>query len=132
MSDPRPEWIIADFAILTGGYVSVPIYPTLPAAQMRYILADSSARVAVVADDVQAEKIISVWAELSNLRAVVVMDPGKSNNELEQEILNFDSLQARGHQRLSFCHRPKDWGKGLELPSPVRPHPESDHHNRRW
>jgi len=100
VSDPRPEWIIADFAILTGGYVSVPIYPTLPAAQMRYILADSSARVAVVADDVQAEKIISVWAELSNLRAVVVMDPGKSNNELEREILNFDSLQARGHQRL--------------------------------
>ena len=77
VSDPRPEWIIADFAILTGGYVSVPIYPTLPAAQMRYILADSSARVAVVADDVQAAKIISVWAELSNLLAVVVMDPGK-------------------------------------------------------
>ena len=100
VSDPRPEWIIADFAILTGGYVSVPIYPTLPAVQMRYILADSSARVAVVADDVQAEKIISVWAELSNLLAVVVMDPGKYNNELEQEILNFDSLQARGHQRL--------------------------------
>ncbi|RZP26572.1 long-chain fatty acid--CoA ligase, partial [bacterium] len=43
VSDPRPEWVISDFAILTGGYVSVPIYPTLPAAQMRYILADSSA-----------------------------------------------------------------------------------------
>ena len=51
VSDPRPEWVIADFAILTGGYVSVPIYPTLPAAQMRYILADSSVRVAVVADN---------------------------------------------------------------------------------
>ena len=100
VSDPRPEWIIADFAILTGGYVSVPIYPTLPAAQMRYILADSSARVAVVADDVQAEKIISVWAELSNLLAVVVMDPGECSNKLEQEVINFDSLQARGHQRL--------------------------------
>jgi len=100
VSDPRPEWVISDFAILTGGYVSVPIYPTLPAAQMRYILADSSARVAVVADDLQAEKILSVWAELPNLRAVVVMDSDGYDNQFEKEILNFESLQARGHERL--------------------------------
>ena len=100
VSDPRPEWVITDFAILTGGYVSVPLYPTLPAAQMRYILADSSARVAVVADDLQAEKIISVWAELPNLRSVVVIDAHDHENEIEKEILSFDSLLARGHERL--------------------------------
>ena len=100
VSDTRPEWVITDFAILTGGYVSVPLYPTLPAAQMRYILADSSARVAVVADDLQAEKIISVWAELPNLRSVVVIDAHDHENEIEKEILSFDSLLARGHERL--------------------------------
>ena len=100
VSDPRPEWVITDFAILTGGFVSVPVYPTLPAAQMRYILADSSARVAVVADDLQLEKLLSVWAELPNLHAVVVMDSDEPDNQLEKEILNLESLRARGHERL--------------------------------
>ena len=100
VSDPRPEWVIADFAVLTGGYVSVPIYPTLPPAQMRYILADSSVRVAVVADNVQAEKVVSIWAELPNLLAVVVMDAYGHDHHTEQEILGLDVVQGRGHERL--------------------------------
>ena len=54
ISESRPEWVIADFAILTAGAVTVPIYPTLPPAQTRYILADSGARVVIVADETQA------------------------------------------------------------------------------
>jgi long-chain acyl-CoA synthetase len=32
------EWIIADLAILMGGYVSVPFYPTLPANELREVI----------------------------------------------------------------------------------------------
>lgn len=35
LSDSRPEWVMADLAILTLGGVTVPIYPTLPASQVR-------------------------------------------------------------------------------------------------
>ena len=118
VSDPRPEWVVSDFAILTGGYVSVPIYPTLPAAQMRYILADSSVRVAVVADDVQAEKVISVWAELPNLLAVVVMDSDVHNQQTEKGILGFDAVQDRGHERLitgdGVGRIYKEYAKGIQ------------------
>ena len=118
VSDPRPEWVVSDFAILTGGYVSVPIYPTLPAAQMRYILADSSVRVAVVADDVQAEKVISVWAELPNLLAVVVMDSDVHNQQTEKSILGFDAVQDRGHERLitgdGVGRIYKEYAKGIQ------------------
>ena len=118
VSDPRPEWVIADFAILTGGYVSVPIYPTLPAAQMRYILADSSVRVAVVADNEQAEKVISVWAELPNLIAVVVMDSDGHGQKTEKSILDFDVVQDRGHERLitgdGVGRIYKEYAKGIQ------------------
>lgn len=32
------EWIVADLAILMGGYVSVPFYPTLPANELREVI----------------------------------------------------------------------------------------------
>src|SRR5688500_17986227 len=43
LSENRPEWAIADFAILAAGAVTVPIYPTLLGWQVEYILNDSGA-----------------------------------------------------------------------------------------
>ena len=104
LSESRPEWLITDFAVLTGGAVSVPVYPNLPAAQVRYILADSGASVVVVSDDEQATKVRSVWPELPALVALIVMDPpptltapvvadGKSEMSLAEAL-------TRGHERL--------------------------------
>ena len=107
LSDPRPEWLIADFAILTGGFVSVPIYPSLPAAQVRYILADSGTSVAIVADETQAAKVRLVWAELPSLRALILIDDIEPDAALDAETrepartsLSLDTALARGHQRL--------------------------------
>src|SRR6476660_7903686 len=44
LSANRPEWAMADYAILCAGAWSVPIYPTLPAAQIAPLLIDSGAR----------------------------------------------------------------------------------------
>ena len=41
LSENRPEWAIADYACLAARCTDVPIYPTLPAKQVEYILADS-------------------------------------------------------------------------------------------
>ena len=56
ISESRPEWLLCDLAVLTAGAVTVPIYPTLSAAQVRYILQDSGARLAIVSTRLQLEK----------------------------------------------------------------------------
>src|SRR5689334_19086394 len=43
LSENRPEWQIADFACLLLGVVDVPIYATLPADQIVYLLNNSEA-----------------------------------------------------------------------------------------
>ncbi|MFI5207057.1 MAG: AMP-binding protein, partial [Gemmatimonadales bacterium] len=43
LSENRPEWAVADFACLCIGTTDVPIYPTLPSGQIRYILNDAGA-----------------------------------------------------------------------------------------
>ncbi len=105
LSDSRPEWVIADLAALTAGAVTAPIYPTLPESQVRYILADSGARVVVVADETQAAKVRAVWDELPDLSAMVIMDPAAAAAEgaesaAEREELSLAEATDRGHRRL--------------------------------
>ena len=50
LADNRPEWAFADYACLCAGVRDVPIYPSLTAPQIAYILQDSGAR-AVFAED---------------------------------------------------------------------------------
>jgi long-chain acyl-CoA synthetase len=44
LSENRPEWSIADLAILSLGGINVPIYTTQAVDQIRYILSDSGTR----------------------------------------------------------------------------------------
>ena len=104
LSDSRPEWMMADLAILTRGGVTVPIYPTLPPSQVRYILADSNASAIVAANEEQAAKVRAVWDELPGLRALVVMDGPVADitgdGGAGRETLSLEALAARGHQHL--------------------------------
>ena len=98
MSDSRPEWVVADLAILTAGAVTVPIYPTLPAAPAGYILADSGAEVVIAADKVQADKVRQVRPELPQLRELILIDAEDGADRDGETTLA--AVQARGHQRL--------------------------------
>ncbi len=99
LSESRPEWVIADLAILTCGAVTVPLYPTLPAAQVGYILADAGATVVVAADETQAAKVRAVWPELPDLQALIVIDAPAEAPPTGRE-MTCAAVQARGHQRL--------------------------------
>ena len=46
LSENRPEWQIADFAILLTGAVTVPIYATLTGEQISFMLRHSGAKTA--------------------------------------------------------------------------------------
>jgi len=93
LSENRPEWAIADFACLTAGMTDVPIYPTIPAEQIAYILKDSGAAAIFVSNQVQAEKIRQIRGQLSALKAVIAFDdiPGLAN-------MSIGELEKRGRQ----------------------------------
>jgi long-chain acyl-CoA synthetase len=72
--ESRPEWAIADFATLTAGAITVPVYPTHSAAQVRYILQDAGVKVAIVSNLAQVDKLRQVWHDLPELEVVGVVD----------------------------------------------------------
>ena len=74
MSPNRPEWAIADFACLAARCADVPVYPTLPAKQAAYVLRDSGAVAAFVADAEQYAKVAATRADIPALRHVILFD----------------------------------------------------------
>jgi long-chain acyl-CoA synthetase len=75
LSENRPEWVITDYAAMGLGAIDVPVYPTLPANQVEYILRDCAAKVVFVSTPAQAAKIQEIRADLPDLRQVVSFDP---------------------------------------------------------
>ena len=78
LSTNRPEWAIADFGCLTAQLADVPIYPTLPAEQIAYILRDAGAVAIFVSDATQLAKITEVRAQLPALKHVITFEKSRS------------------------------------------------------
>jgi long-chain acyl-CoA synthetase len=108
LSENRPAWTAADFATLSCGGLTVPIYTTLVAEQVRYIIDDSDATVVVVSSAEQWTKIEPLRTGLTKVRHYItfaeeapagvltmkaVMDKGQAAAAAEPGL--FDALVAR-------------------------------------
>jgi long-chain acyl-CoA synthetase len=67
LSDNRPEWVITDLANLCLGGITVPIYTSLVAEQIKYIIENSDARIVVCSDQVLWQKIEVIRGELTKV-----------------------------------------------------------------
>ena len=74
LSENRAEWALADWSCLCAGVVDVPIYSTLPAAQVAYIIKDSGASLIFVSDAEQLAKAREAVADLGREVEIVVFD----------------------------------------------------------
>ena len=73
VSENRPEFVIADTAIMAIGAVTVPTYTTNTSSDHAHILSDSGARAAIVATAALARKVVG--AATSGLDLLVSMEP---------------------------------------------------------
>ncbi|MBL8978300.1 MAG: long-chain fatty acid--CoA ligase [Gemmatimonadetes bacterium] len=98
LSENRPEWAYVDFGCLTARCADVPIYPTLPAGQISYILRDSGALAVFVSSKAQLEKIISIRHPdvTPALRHIIAMDDDATG----PGVMPFADLLARGKAAL--------------------------------
>jgi long-chain acyl-CoA synthetase len=83
LSATRYEWPIIDFAILSIGAVTVPIYETSSAEQVHFVLADSGSVAVFAETDEHAAKVEQLQSELPELRKVLRID-GSGPSALEE------------------------------------------------
>ncbi len=89
LSENRLEWIIADLAIAGIGAVSVPVFPTLAAEQVEYILDHSGAEAVFVSNRFQWLKLRGVLHRIRQLRHVIVFS---DDVEAEEPVLSWQEL----------------------------------------
>ncbi|HLS09153.1 long-chain fatty acid--CoA ligase [Lentibacillus sp.] len=94
LSNSNPMWGITDFAAASIGAVTVPVYPTLPAEQVAYILKNADVRAAVVENEEQRQKIKASDAEIE---WIMTMYPEKDFSPADGE-LTFTQLEAIGEE----------------------------------
>ncbi|HKI40565.1 MAG TPA: long-chain fatty acid--CoA ligase, partial [Mycobacterium sp.] len=87
------EWAVLDLAILAVGAVTVPIYETSSAEQVRWVLQDSEAVLAFAESDAHASIITELTAELPALRRVLHIS-GSGPKALDQLVEAGASIDA--------------------------------------
>ena len=92
LSETRLDWILADCACLCARVADVPIYPSLPANQIEYILRDSGASAVLCSSALQLAKLLEVRNGLPALRHLVVFDPSAKRDGA----ITLAELEAKG------------------------------------
>jgi long-chain acyl-CoA synthetase len=93
LSENRPEWSIADFAILAASAVTVPVYPTLLGWQIEYILNDAGTVAVVCSTREQLDKVLEIRSHVPCLQNIIVCDPAQPP---VPGVLTFADVVARG------------------------------------
>jgi long-chain acyl-CoA synthetase len=71
MAENGPNWATIDFAILSLGAVSVPIYSTLLPEGAAYVVRDSGAKVLFVQGEERLAGLLELRAEMPSLERIV-------------------------------------------------------------
>lgn len=95
LSENRPEWSIADFAIFLLGAVTVPVYATLTPEQTAFTLRDSGASVVFVSTEHQLRKVQTILSQ-TQIEKIVVMDRLQIPAELAAKCKLMDHFMTHG------------------------------------
>ena len=83
LSENRPQWLIADIAIMNSGGVTVPLFTTYSNSDYEYIINDCEPKVCIVSNKLQYEKIKKF---LNNEIKIISID------EITDKIENFSEV----------------------------------------
>lgn len=75
VGDNKPEWIVAELGTIASGGVITGMYPDCLAEEVLYLISYADARIIVLSDQEQVDKILKVWPKISGaVKAVIVWD----------------------------------------------------------
>lgn len=97
VSENRPEWLIADLAIMSIGAICVPTYTTNTAVNHLHIINDAGTRIALVSTAQLARHVIAAVAEADLKVTVYIYEDADKAMRSEVEVHNWAELTAHGH-----------------------------------
>jgi long-chain acyl-CoA synthetase len=107
LSENRLEWAISDYAILSIGCITVPIYPTLLPNHIEFIINNSEGKILIVSNETQLDKISQIRSKIPNIKNIIIMEGNDS-----PDIISWTILMEKGKEKLQ--NEPDIIDKSLE------------------
>jgi len=98
LSENCREWVWAELAAMSASAVGVGVYPTSPAAEVKYVVQHSESTFVVCQDQEQVDKILEVAGELPRLRRIVVMDMKGLRRSPDPRLVSFEEVERLGDE----------------------------------
>ena len=98
LSENRPEWAQVDYGLLCAGMLNVPLYPTLPANQLAFIMNDAAVRTVFVSNAEMLQKIRDCRPDVVSLQNIIVFD---QLGDLRAGEMSFEQLLELGRKNAS-------------------------------
>jgi long-chain acyl-CoA synthetase len=95
VSENRPEWIIADLAIMTAGAITVPAYVTHTVEDHRHVLANSGARAAILSKSGLSARVLAAANQVDAVHTVIAIEP-TAGQASAVDLFSWADVLARG------------------------------------
>ncbi len=96
VSENRPEWAIADLAIMAAGGIAVPAFTTNTFGDHRHVLTHSQAMAAIISGPAVAKTFLPAAMEAPELKFVIAMDDMAPAQATSFEWRRWDDVLTRG------------------------------------
>lgn len=92
VSENRPEWMVADFAVMAIGAVSVPTYTTNTVRDHLHIIENSGAKAAIVSTKNLARTFLRAAHQCDEMQHAVVMEPVALEQQLNVTVYEWNTV----------------------------------------
>ncbi len=92
-AENRPEWALADLAIMSAGAITVPAYTTNTVDDHRHVLGNSGARAVIASKPPVSDRTAAAAAQVPSVEAIVVIEPVSDSARGWQAVLELGDTQ---------------------------------------
>ena len=104
VSENRPEWCVADLAILTAGAITVPAYTTSTTDDLAYLLSHAEAKAVICSGHHIAKRLLPAVAQSPSVRLILFMEPLDDVGALPVSALTWADALALGSKAAPVDH----------------------------
>ena len=95
VAENRPEWVIADLAVMSAGAITVPAYVTNTVEDHRYVFATSGARAVIVSKSSLSGQVLAAANQVDTVHTVIAIEP-TAGQASTVDVLSWDEVLTRG------------------------------------
>jgi long-chain acyl-CoA synthetase len=95
VAENRPEWVVADFAIMSLGALSVPAYVTNTVEDYRHVFATSGAAAVIVSRPALSARVLAAANQVASVRSVIAIEPA-AGQASTVDLLSWSDVLAQG------------------------------------